>query len=185
MRFSENRRLAAAVLVVCILGSIFGLGGAAVARDRKRALDVFQNGTEKQQTQRFSMDAYLDRSVDCAQVMAYEAQLLLGNENANAKQLLALTDGFDDADIDEKYNRYQKLQSCSDLLYNEIYGSDFSDAQRKNFKRAYDDFWGSDKFIRKDSYRSMASDFNNDLKGFPAGAVTKLWGIEPLNTFGG
>ncbi len=185
MRFSENRRLACAVLVVCILGSIFGLGGASMARSRSRALDVFQNGTERQQTQRFSMDAYLDRSVECAQEMAYEAQLLLGDDNANAKKLLNLTDGFDAADIDQKYDRYGQMQSCSDLLYNEIYGSGIADAQRKNFKRAYDDFWGSDKFIQKDSYRGMASDFNDDLNGFPAGVVTKLWGIDKLNTFGG
>ena len=111
MRFSENRRLAGAVLAVCVLGSIFGMGGAAIARDRNRALDVFQNGTEKQQTQRFCMDAYLDRSVECAQVMAYEAQLLLGDDNADAARLLELTDGFEDADIAEKYARYQQMRA--------------------------------------------------------------------------
>lgn len=185
MRFSENRRLAGGVLAVCILGSIFGLGGASVARDRDHALEVFQNGTQTQQTQRHSMEAYLDRSVECAEVMAYEAQLLLGNDHPNAQQMLALTDGFADADIDGQYDRYQKLQTVSDLLYNEIYGSNFTDAQRKNFKRAYDDFWGSDKLIRKDPYRDLAADLNAELKGFPANTAARLWGVEALNTFGG
>ena len=185
MRFSENRRLAGAVLAVCVLGSIFGMGGAAIARDRNRALDVFQNGTEKQQTQRFCMDAYLDRSVECAQVMAYEAQLLLGDDNADAARLLELTDSFDDADIAEKYARYQQMQTCSELLDNAIYGSQHANAKRANFKQAYDDFWGSDKLIRKDPYRSMAASFNDEMKGFPASAAAKLWGVEELETFGG
>ena len=161
------------------------MGGAAIARDRNRALDVFQNGTEKQQTQRFCMDAYLDRSVECAQVMAYEAQLLLGDDNADAARLLELTDSFDDADIAEKYVRYQQMQTCSELLYNAIYGSQHANAKRANFKQAYDDFWGSDKLIRKDPYRSMAASFNDEMKGFPASAAAKLWGVEELETFGG
>ena len=59
-----------------------------------------------------------------------------------------------------------------------------TDAQRVNFKRAYDDFWGCDKYVRMDPYREMASEFNDSLSGFPAGLVADLMGVDELNSFG-
>ena len=41
MNVLYNRRLACAVLAVCVLLSVFGLGGAELARTRKNALRVF------------------------------------------------------------------------------------------------------------------------------------------------
>ena len=41
MNVLYNRRLACAALAVCVLLSVFGLGGAELARTRKNALRVF------------------------------------------------------------------------------------------------------------------------------------------------
>ena len=41
MRFNENRPLAWAVLAACALGSVFGLGGSSLARERDRVEDYF------------------------------------------------------------------------------------------------------------------------------------------------
>ena len=96
------------------------------------------------------MDAYLDRAAECAQVMAAEAQLYLGNDCAAATDMLETLDGFGDDDtMDMRYSAYTQLQKDSDALYNAMYAAELSDAERVNFKRAYDDFWGSDKLIRK------------------------------------
>lgn len=84
MRFTENRPLAWAVLVACALGSIVGLGGAGMARERSKAIDVFYRGSSKAaatSSTTHSMDAYLDRAADCAQIMASEAQLHLGKSD--------------------------------------------------------------------------------------------------------
>ena len=66
-----------------------------------------------------------------------------------------------------------------------MYAQELTDAQRVNFKRAYDDFWGCDKYVRMDPYRKMASAFNDSLSGFPAGLVADLMGVEEINSFGG
>ena len=186
MRLSENRAIAWVVLALCVLVSVVGFGGMGLKNARTDLLDVFYDGTEKGETARYSMDAYLDRAAECAQVMAFEAQLLLGEDNKTAAAMLDTLASFGDDDgLDARYEAYLQLQKDSDVLYNAIYGADLSDEQRVNFKTAYDDFWGSDKYIRKDPYRAMASDFNDDLRGFPASLVAGVFGVSELNSFGG
>ena len=103
MRFSENRAIAWIVLAACVLGSVVGLGGAGMARERKEIMQVFYDGTDKSSTTRHSMDAYLDRALECCQVMASEAQLALG-ENADAQQMLDTIAFFgDDDSLDTRY----------------------------------------------------------------------------------
>lgn len=173
------------VLVVCVLGSIVGLGGAGLVRERNMLMNVFYNGTERQETARYSMDAYLDRAAECVQVMIAEAQLYLGDDCVPAQEMKnALAYFGDDDTLDQRYAAYTELQKDSDTLYNAMYAAELTDAERANFKRAYDDFWGSDKYIRKDAYREMAADFNTELKNFPANAVAKIMGVEELNSFG-
>lgn len=187
MRFTENRPLAWAVLVACALGSIVGLGGAGMARERNKALDVFYRGSGKAAATSstiHSMDAYLDRAADCAQLMASEVQLHLG-ESADAQQMLDQVADLTDGDtIDARYAAYQQVKALSDKLYNAVYASDLSDADRVNFKAAYDDFWGCDKYILKDPYRQLAADFNSSMQGFPADAVCNLVGVDELTGFG-
>ena len=184
MRLSENRKLAWVVLVACALGSVVGLGGMHLVRERAAVEKIFYQGIEKGTT-RESMDAYLDRAADCAQVMASEAQLHFGANDAAALQMFeALADFGDDDGLDARYAAYTALQSLSDQLYNEFYASGVADADRVNFKRAYDDFWGADKYVRRDAYRTLAREFNNSLEGFPAGVVAKLWSVDELNSFG-
>ena len=184
MRLSENRKLAWVVLAVCVFGSVVGLGGGHLVRERGSVEERFYSGSEEGGT-RESMDAYLDRAYDCAQVMASEAQLHFGTDDAAAAQMLDTLESFrDEAGLDARYAAYTELQTLSDQLYNEFYADGVADADRVNFKRAYDDFWGADKFVRRDAYRSLARDFNDSMKGFPASAVAGLMGVDELNSFG-
>ena len=184
MRFNENRPLAWAVLAACALGSVFGLGGNSLARERDRVEDYFYDGAETASTTRSSMDAYLDRAAECVLEMASEAQLHLGADNANAQKMLDALERFSGDDLDARYAAYQTLQGLSDQLYNEMYAANLSDSDRRSFKQAYDDFWGSDKYVRIDPYRSMAAEFNDSLDGFPASLAAGLWGVDELSSFG-
>ncbi len=186
MHLKENRALAWAVFGVCALGSIFGLGGHTLAQDRDEVLSLFYRGQDTTLTTRHSMDAYLDRAAECATVMGSEAQLLLGADNATAQEMIDLSDTISDGDdTNTRYEAYCALQKDADALYNAVYAADFSDAQRVSFKQAYDDFWGSDKYITKDSYRTQASEFNGELSGFPASLAAEIWNVDQMNSFGG
>ena len=184
MRLSENRKLAWVVLAVVAVGSVFGLGGGHLAREQDKVLEMFYEGAETGTT-RESMDAYLDRARECAQVMADEARLHLGADDATAAKVDAAVANFGDDDtLDDRYEAYTALQGLSDELYNRFFDGSVSEADRANFKRAYDDFWGADKFVRRDAYRAWARDYNDSLDGFPAGVVARPWGLDEPNTFG-
>ena len=111
MRISENRKLAYAVLVLCIVISIFALGGSAMVRARSQALDVFETGTDPSLSIRHSMDAYLESAADAAKLMVSEAELQQGaSELSNSISNLA-DQVRDNEDMDARYEAYSQLKT--------------------------------------------------------------------------
>ncbi len=184
MKFSENRTIAFIVLVACVLGSVFGLGGAGLARERSKVLAVYDRGTDASMSTRHSMDAYLDRAAESAQLMVSEAQLhmdaspVIDNVDALSQTVATATD------TNARYEAYSSLKTAVDKLYNAMYEAAKGDAFT-NFKVAYDDFWGYDDMIRHDDYSKLAAGYNGLISGIPGSIVAGLTGQSALNTFGG
>jgi len=185
MRLVENRKLAWAVLAVCVVVSVFLLGGAALGRERGQVLKVFNEGTNPSASTRQSMDACLDKATEQAKLMVNEAELHLGESEltrsmrANAEQI-----GSDLIDLDSRYAGYIALKDQVEQLYNQLYGA-VDQATFKNFKIAYDDFWGQDDMMGRDPYHKLAKGYNDLISGFPGGLVAGLTRQGALNTFGG
>lgn len=185
MRLAENRRLACAVLAVCVLLSVFVLGGAALGRERGKVLKVFNEGSAPSAATRQSMDAYLDSAADCARQMANEAEIHLGaSDLVNAALENASVIGEDSADLDARNRAYTELKDQVEKLYNGMYTA-VSEEEFRNFKLAYDDFWGCDDLIGRDEYHKLARGYNDLISGFPGGMVAGLTRQGNLNTFGG
>ena len=184
MRFSENRKIAFAVLAVCVLASIFGLGGMGLARERSKVLKVYDRGADATLATRHSVDAYLDSAAENARLMASEAGLhmdaspLIDNV-AQLGQKVAT-----EADTNARFEAYEALKTAVDQLYDAMYkaakGDDF-----KNFKVAYDNFWENVNMIKYDDYAKLAAGYNDLIGGFPGGVVASITGQGALNTFGG
>ena len=81
MRLSENRKLATAVLIVCILASIILFGGGGLRNERYDILQVFSDGTDTSLSVRHSMEAYLQRCAERASALA-EQGVKLGADAA-------------------------------------------------------------------------------------------------------
>ena len=83
-----------------------------------------------------------------------------------------------------RYQAYAALKVDVESLYNSMYaavgGDDF-----KNFKLAYDDFWGDDDLMRHDAYPALARGYNRTIGGFPGALVAGVTGATALETFGG
>ena len=185
MRFSENRKIAFAVLAVCVLVSVFGLGGMGLARERGKVLNVYDRGTDASLATRHSMDAYLDAAGESAGIMANEAEARMGESDlANSALENAALVGKDSADLDARFNAYTDLKSQVEKLYNTMYSAVSTDEFR-DFKLAYDDFWGYDDMIGRDEYHKLAKGYNALISGFPGGVVATLTRQGNLNTFGG
>ena len=185
MRLTENRKIAWIALAVCVLVSIFALGGGALSRERGKVLRVFNDGADTTLSVRHSMDAYLDSAGDAAKLMANEAEARMGESDlGNGALDNAGLVGDDAADLDAHYAAYTQLKDQVEKLYNGMYGA-VSSEDFRDFKLAYDDFWGYDDMIGRDEYHGLAKAYNGLISGFPGGLVAGLTGNGTLNTFGG
>jgi hypothetical protein len=184
MRFSENRKVAFGVLVVCVLVSIFGLGGMGLARERGKVLKVYDRGVDASLPTRHSVDAYLDSAAENAALMASEAGLhmeaspLIDNVAQLGQKVAA------EADTHARNEALTALRTAVDQLYDAMYkatkGDDF-----KNFKVAYDNFWENVNMIKYDDYGKLAASYNDLISGIPGSLVAGITGQGALNTFGG
>ena len=185
MRLDENRRLACVILVVCVLLSIFAFGGGALGRERRKVMKVFNDGSDASLATRHSMDAYLDAAGESASIMANEAEARIGeSEIGNVALSNAALIGEDTAPLDLRYKAYTDLKGQVEKLYNTMYSAVSTDEFR-NFKLAYDDFWGYDDMIGRDEYHKLAKSYNDLISGFPGGVVATITGQGMLNAFGG
>lgn len=179
MRLSENRVLAWIVLAVCVVGSVFGLGGASLARERTDALEVFYEGAADRDSMH-CMSAYLERAFECARVMALEVQLLRGDDQA-LNELMNAFEPDAEADSYGSLAAFRNMRRLADEMYNDVYAADLTDAQRRDFKIAYDDFQGAVRLMEKDPYHELAAEFNDERNvSFVSQGVCRLLGIEPL-----
>ena len=186
MRLSENRRIAVIVLVVCILVSVFGLGGIGLARERGKVLQQFREGTDTTLATRHSVDAYLASAQESAKLMTAEAALLkVSDELTGNVETLAAQATDAKASLDERYTAYVSLKDAVEKLYNGAVEATKSEGSIDDFKFAYDDFWGYDDMIERDEYHQLARGYNKLASGFPAGLVAAVTGQGALNTFGG
>ena len=184
MRFSENRKVAFAVLAVCVLVSVIGFGGMGLSRERGKVLTVYDRGADTSLSTRHSVDAYLDSAAENARLMASEAGLHM-DANANIDAVAKLEDKLaDEADINKRNEAYSQLKTAVDKLYDAAYNS-VAEADFKNFKVAYDNFWENVNMIKYDDYGKLAASYNDLVKGFPGGVIAGITGQGSLNTFGG
>lgn len=183
MRLNENRKLACVVLVVCVLLSVFAFGGAALGRERGKVMRVFNDGADTSLATRHSMDAYLDAAGESASIMANEAEARMGESDlGNSALENAALIGNDAADLNDRFKAYTDLKGQVEKLYNNLYGA-VSTEDFRNFKLAYDDFWGYDDLLGRDSYHKLAKSYNSLISSFPGGVVATLTGQGSLNTF--
>ena len=181
----ENRKIACVVLAVCVLLSVFVCGGAALRRERTKVMKVFNDGADTSLATRHSMDAYLDSAGESASIMANEAEARVGASDLTSAALSnAAVIGQDAAPLDERFTAYTDLKGQVEKLYNNMYSAVSSDDFR-DFKLAYDDFWGYDDMLGRDEYHKQARGYNDLISGFPGGVVAAVTGQGNLNTFGG
>ena len=185
MRIDENRKLACVVLAVCVLLSVFAFGGGAIGREYSRVMKVFNDGTDTSLTTRHSMDAYLDTAGEQAAIMAGEAEIYLGESDLSGKaQSNAALIGNDQTPLMLRSQAYTELKGQVEQLYNKLYAA-VDQNKFKNFKLAYDEFWGQDDMLNRDGYHKLAKDYNDLISGFPGGAVAAITRKTALDTFGG
>ena len=117
--------------------------------------------------------------------MAGEAEIILGQTQLTESVSAGAAQVANDAiGVNARYDAYAALKADVEKLYSAA-KAQADDAAFRDFKLAYDDFWGYDDMIGRDEYHKLAKGYNNLISGFPGGVVATLPGQGGLNTFGG
>lgn len=184
MKILNNRRIAWAVLAICVIVSIVGLGGGSLAAQRREVVRVFDAGVDDSFAVRFSMDAYLENCAEYARTMAEEYRLHVDSESAAPANVLELASMIGDGDdLDNRHSAYKALCDEIEGLYTDFHAAKLPEADGALFGDAYANFQGEVSKIEYDEYHVLAEKFNRQREAFPAGAVCALLGVEPLNPF--
>lgn len=183
MNVLYNRRLACAALAVCVLLSVFGLGGAELARTRKNALRVFDEGIDTSFAVRMSVDAYLENCAGYARTMAEELKLHTDDES-DAAEALALADSIGDgANLRARHENFEALNDVVESMYTAYHAAEPDADRQRDFDRAYTNYQSEVAKIGYDEYNPMARKYNVLSGDFPARMIAGLFGLDRLETF--
>lgn len=182
MRLTENRRIASAVLLACVLLSVFALGGWKLRAKESALNDLFVLGSETALATRHSMDAYLDRAVDAANVLAQEAKGYAVDESLVGDVLQSAGALGKANGMNGRYEPYSNLTGAVENLYSTLQAAGAGDAV--HVKAAYGDFTSAQSLLKYDAYHAEANSYNKVVGAFPARVIGALWGVNEAETYG-
>ena len=159
------------------------LGAGSLSSERKALVKIFTNGTESASPTRYSMDAYLDKCAESAQLLAESASVYLDDDAliAPVKEQAAALNAKEGPD--GRYEIYKQLVSSVNSLYTALEKA--GRTEETDVLLSYGDFKGAcDRLERDEDYRKLAQEFNEDLGSFPANLIGGILGVKQLDTFG-
>lgn len=173
-----NRKLAAAVLAVAVVLSVFLGGGRGLKNARADVYGIYANGVDgdgigiaKDLSARFAAAEKLWNLTVKHGLSVPELQEAIANYRAagTMTQTAAANGALDTA----AYAAYNLLQADT-----------VPEADRRSAGSLYNEINSRGNMIRNDGYNAAALEFNEKtLSGFPAGLLAGLWGIEELELF--
>ena len=178
MKFSENRRIAWLVLVVCVVVTVVGFGGGGIRNEYADAKAAFYAGGGDAY---FSLDSYISRRVEYANKLS---ALAMAN-GLNEELVQALEDAASRSenaeDVNEKLIANSDMTDAADKLYALISAdTSVSESDRRDAKLLYADLTDAAGKMKNDAYFVEAKQYNAVLEGFPASILSKLFGLERL-----
>ena len=180
MRFQENRRLAALVLVAVVLLCTFISGGVGLSGQRRQASDAFFAVSE-------SIWADLNELGDNATVLtSITRQYSSVDEALNQdveSAVAVLRDLQQEGDVAAMYDASQTLTDCVEKLYTAGSAIDMRENEIQDFRYAYKNFSSANLRISHDPYNDTAAAFNRLLSGFPANLIGLVCGVDQLDLF--
>ena len=178
MKLSENRPVACAVLALVIAGMLFIGGGNALNGWRGQLNDLFYASSE-------SIAAELNEMIDNAVVMN---SIAANCEQADRDMVAAVNDSIEQlrasASISEKYAASERLHQAVENLYSNVSNLTLSDTDASDFRYKYKNFDSALLRISHDPYNENVMAFNKAKKGFPAGVICAVRGIDDADLFG-
>lgn len=179
MAFFKNRKVAAILMVVLILGSALGGAKRSLEKLRQEAEQVFYQGADGDG---LGIQNDLDERAKLAYNLVTVAKRCLPEDRQEITQTLAARDALLYAkDIHEKYRANLELTEATEALYQAMEGLSADDEKFRI--RLHTDLQSRNDTISHDPYNRTAEEFNRKLDAFPANLLGGLTGVKDAPLF--
>ena len=182
---AKKRPVAALVLVVLALVSVFGIGGARLKGVRSSTAQIY---SAQQDEFGHSIQGDFAAQTDAAASLIRVAGNVLGEQDADVLNAQAALDAWNaQASADQPAVQYQlntTLSGAVDILYTAA--ADSADSKAKGqLDDLYDSFTSAQATIQRAAtdYNPRAESYNKTAAAFPANVLAGLWNAGPLQTF--
>ncbi len=176
---SENRGLAKAVAAVCVAFCVLVMGPVKLNARRDDALNVFYNGSHKNYTLSVSSD--MREAAEYAMQLASSAEQIVP-KNETIGELKALASEIQSSnEPNAMLAAFAKLGQTASRLYDAMKAENPASPLLSDAKGKLNNIENKRVVIEKDSYFSLAREFNAARSKFPASIMVGYAGIDALN----
>lgn len=178
-----NRGVAALIMIVVILLSTFLSANVRLNNKRNNALEVFRNGTGKNDNGiAYCLESRLNSSYSLLAV----AKRYCEDSDPSVSMVTDARDRLFKTDsICEKFRANVELTQAVYSLYLELGNKNLSEADSSYRESLYRDFEAAGKLISASDYNDKADEFNAIIGRFPANFFAMVSFIKPLERFEG
>ena len=181
MNILYNRKLAALILAVVVLGMILVGGGRSLAQERAKEAQIFWDGDTGDG---HSIANDLHARCEAAANLITVAKRYM---EANAPEITALRDAAAALESavtpSEAFEANYDLTLAADHLYSVLNNLELSDADKKHVSGQFTELTSRNQTISHDAYNVKAVYFNAMLERFPTSIIAAVNGIAPLEAF--
>lgn len=180
----RTQAAAVALCAVMVLASVLGLGGAKLSARYEQAAGAFTAGVAADDG--YTMWDELNTRANTA------ANILTSAGNAGAEQgyidaasaaLTAFEAALDKGDVSELYAANQTLTAAVDQLYADLQAKSATPTSMGAVQAQYSQFNSAGNTLNYLSYNEIAARYNAEARGFPAGLIGALWGVQEVELF--
>ena len=181
MKYLKNRGIAAAVMVVLIVGGLL-IGShrplAGLVKETEAALAAGVEGDG------YGIQGCLDDRAASAYNLVTVARRYLDENDKRVRAVLDARQELADAQTPpQKFAANRKLSEATEELYRELKTVDLPEKDAGYPDRIHADLLASEDIISRDGYNRAAEECNARLAQFPANILGPLTGVRPVEYF--
>ena len=183
---AKKRGVAACVLALCVLVSVFGIGGNALKSQYRAICDTY-TATDKYG---HGIQQDFDTQADAAANLIRLCEPVLGSDNDAVFSANAALDAWNTSAQENgaqppvQYAANKQLYSAVDALYAVGSAKASGDAKRQ-MDTQYDAFVSAQATLERAAaaYNQQADAYNKKTAAFPANVISGLWGVGEVPSF--
>lgn len=188
----QKQAVATLVLILVMVVSVFGIGGAKLRMRYQKAFGSFTHGVTEdvKSGSQYTMRAQLEIRASAAKNVLLAASGFDGVEQSVLDAARVAVEGMEaalEADHgstpDVLYDADVALESAINLLHAEVQENAPDAMQTGSEQTAFSKFASAGTTIHHLSYNEAAQAYNKKAGGFPANVIGKLWGCGKVDLF--